>query len=190
MKTSRLLIIILVAALLAVYYLIGTDYLKQRRQNQALASQISEATQALTQIAPPPADLEQRLAAAQDDLEAAQNTFAADTNDIQIVNTILRLAEEIGVKAIPLKTQPWTTEKVSNRDYAVFRLNLAVTGTLTRVSNFLDRLENGEPGTLVIEYLAVEKVPGASGGDSDAGDTIQVNANIRIAIYALPPSAG
>ena len=187
MKTSKLLIIILVAALLAVYYLIGTDYLKQRRQNQSLASQISEATQALALVALPPSDLEQRLAAAQDGLDAAENDFAVDTNDTRIVNAILRLAEDTGVNAIPLTTQPWTTEKVADRNYSVFRLNLAVTGTFARVSSFLDRLESGEPGTLVIEYLSVEKVPGSSGSGSDTGE---VSADITIAVYALLSAAG
>jgi len=55
------------------------------------------------------------------------------------------------------------------------------------VSSFLGRLESGEPGTLVIEYLSVEKVPGASGSGSDTG---AVSADINIAVYALLPATG
>ena len=78
MKTRRLLIIILIAALLAVYYLIGTDYLKQRNQKATLASQIAVETETLAQIPLPPADLEQRLADAQNGLDAAKNIFVVD----------------------------------------------------------------------------------------------------------------
>ena len=38
MKTKKLLIAILVPALLAVYYVTGTGYLKQRQENQILSS--------------------------------------------------------------------------------------------------------------------------------------------------------
>jgi hypothetical protein len=188
MKTSKWLILILVLALLAVYYLIGSDYLKQRRQNASLASQISGATQALALVPSPPADLEQRLAAARDSLQAAGNSFSTDNNDTRIVNTVLRLAEEIGVKAIPLGTAPWSTEKVSDRDYSVFRVNLEVTGTFDQLSTFLDRLEGGEPKTLVVEYLYVARILDSPGGSDEAG-AVPVNANIKIAVYALLPAA-
>ncbi len=188
MKTRKPLIIILVLVLLVVYYLMGTDYQKQRRQHQSLASQITETTQTLAQVPPPPADLEQRLAAAQEDLEAIKNSFPSYTNSTRIINTILRLAEEIGVKAIPLVTQPWTTESVKGQDYSVFRLNLAVTGTFAQLTDFLSRLEKGKPETLVIEYLSVDRASEPSGGDSDGGDRIQVNASLKIAIYSLPPA--
>ena len=189
MKTRKWLILILVAALLAAYYFIGSDYLKQRRQNETFTSQIAAATQALAQVPPPPSDLEQRLAAARDGLQAATDSFAADTNDTRMVNTILRLADKIGVKAIPLGTEPWVTEKVSDRDYSVFRLNLAVTGTFTQLSTFLDRLETGELKTLVIEFLTVNRIPDSSGGKSDDAGVILVNANIKTAVYALLPAA-
>ena len=188
MKNNKWLILILVAALLVAYYLIGSDYLKQRRQNASLTSQIIGTTQALALIPSPPADLAQRLAAAQDSLQAAESTFAADTNNTRIVNTVLRLAEEIGVKAVPLNTMPWVTETVSSRNYSVFRLNLRVTGTFSQLSIFLGRLESSEPKTLVIENLTVSKISDSSGGGGDAG-LVPVNANVNIAVYSLATAA-
>jgi cell division protein FtsB len=188
MKTRRLLIIVLIAVLLAVYYLIGTDYLKQRNQKATFASQIAVETETLAQIPLPPADLEQRLADAQDGLDAVKNTFVVDTNYTRIVNKILRLASEIGVKAIPLSTQPWTIETVLGQDYSVFRVDMAVTGNFTQLVNFLNRLENDDTETLIIEYLTVDRVPGSAGGESSSGDITPVNANIRIAVYAPPPT--
>ena len=186
MKTRKPLIIILVLVLLVVYYLVGTDYQKQRRQHRSLASQITETTQILALVPLPPADLEPRLAAAQEDLEAIKSSFPSYTNSTSIINTVLRLAEEIGVKAIPLVTQPWTTESVKGQDYSVFRLNLAVTGTFAQLTDFLSSLEKGKPETLVIEYLSVDNASETSGVGSDGGDRTPVNASLKIAIYALP----
>ena len=186
MKSRRLLIIALIAVLLVVYYLIGTDYLKQRNNKVSFASQITAATEALALIPQPPADLEQRLAAAQDGLDTANNTFAMDTNYTRIVNIILKLASEIGVKAIPLSTEPWTLENVLGQDYSVFRIDIAVTGNFTQLVNFLNRLENGAPASLIIETLTVEKLPGSAGGGSSDGDITPVNAKVEIAVYAPP----
>jgi Tfp pilus assembly protein PilO len=187
-KTRKPIIIILVLVLLVVYFLMGTDYQKQRRQHQSLISQINEATQTLAQVLPLPTDLEPRLAAAQEDLEAIKSSFPSYTNSTSIINTILKLAEEIGVKAIPLVTQPWTTESVKRQGYSVFRLNLSVTGTFTQLTNFLSRLEKGKPETLIIEYLSIDRASEPSGVGSDSGDRTPVNAGLRIAIYSLPPA--
>lgn len=105
-------------------------------------------------------------------------------NDTRIVNAVLQTADEMGVKAIPLDTSPWVVENVSGQEYSVFRLNLKVTGTFLKLSSFLNKLESGKPETLVIESLSVERQPDASGGSSELGTT-PVNANIKLAIYAL-----
>jgi Tfp pilus assembly protein PilO len=187
-KTRKPLIIILALVLLVVYYLLGTDYQKQRRQHKSLASQIIETTQTLAQVPPIPTDLEARLTAVQADLDTIKKSFPSYTNGTSIINTILRLAEEVGVKAIPLVTQPWTAESIKGQGYSVFRLNLTVTGTFAQLTDFLSRLEKGKPETLVIEYLSVDRASEPSRGENDGGDRTQVNASLRIAIYALPPA--
>jgi Tfp pilus assembly protein PilO len=188
MKTRKLLIIILVVALLVVYYLIGTDYQKQRRQYKALASQITEITQSLALVPAPPADLDQRLASAREELDAAKSSLPSYTNSTRIINTVLKLAEKVGVKAIPLATQPWMIESVGDQDYSVFHLDMAVAGTFMQLSSFLSNLETGKPETLVIEYLSVDRVTEASREESATGDNIKVNANLKIAIFSPPPS--
>jgi len=186
-KSRKLLIIILVIALLAVYYLLGTGYLKQKQEHEALASQIAGATQALAQIPPPPADLEQQLAAAKADLDEVKNNLPDSLNCTMIINTILRLAEEVGVKAIPLATQAQTTESFNEVDYSVFRLNVVLEGTFARISEFLNRLEKGEPETLVIEYMNINSPTDPFGGEGVSGSTPEVSATINISVYYQPP---
>jgi hypothetical protein len=185
MKTRKWLILILVAALLAVYYIIGSDYFKQRQQSKSLTAQINAAAQELALIPVPPADLDERLAAAQESLQVAKNSFNTDTNDINIVNTVLHVAEETGVKAIPLGTAPWVKETVSDTEYSVFRIELEVTGTFSQLLSFLDRLEGGEPESLIIEYLAVETINDSSNVDGEDTDAVSLKTDIKLAVYAL-----
>jgi Tfp pilus assembly protein PilO len=182
MKSRTALITILILALVVVYYLIGSDYIGGRNQKEVLAGQVADATGELALIPLPPADLDEQLANAQDSLWEMQESFAIDTNNTRIVNSILRLAEENGVKAIPLATQDWTSSKVLEQNYSVFRIEIAITGNYTQMVNFLYQLENGEPRTLVLENVTVEKVSGGCLLE----DTIEgpIEANIRIAIYA------
>jgi Tfp pilus assembly protein PilO len=190
MKTRNILIIVLIVALAVVYYLIVSDYLKQGDQKETLEAQVSAATGTLALIPQPPADLEAQLSAAQDGLEAVQDSFAINTNTTRLVNGILELAVASGVKAIPLATQPWVIESVSNQSYSVFRIELEVTGNYPQLVNFLNQLENSEPKTLIIEYFIVDTAPGSSLLDSSARNTLPVTAIVKLAIYAPPIAAG
>lgn len=183
MKTRKLLIILLVAALLVVYYLLGMGYLKQHQENEALASQINKATQTLAQMPKPPDDLESRLAEAQASLETVKNSFPRTMNSTRIINAILKLADNCEVKAIPLTTQPWKKVDISDHSYFVFRLNVAVTGTFAQLVSFLSELENGEPRTLIVEDLSVNRVARPSGEQGAPEGTIFINANLDLAIY-------
>jgi hypothetical protein len=181
-RTRQILIIILAAILLAAYYSIGTGYLKQRHEYVALASQITGATGKLAEIPPPPADLDQRLADAQANLDAVKNSLPGQMNSTAMVNSILEIAEGVGVKAIPLVTQPWTTQSIGDHDYSVFRFGVSATGTFTQLANFLKQLETGELDTLVIENLSLYRIPEPAG----AGNEIPVKADLEIAVYARP----
>jgi hypothetical protein len=174
-----------VVVLLVVYYLMGTAYLKQHRENKTLASQIQEMTLMLAQVPVSPADLEQRLKAAENDFETTRTFFPERLNTTQVVNSILRLAENTGVKAIPLVTQPWSLENVGGYDYSVFRLDISVTGTFTKLVNFINQLETSELQTLIIESLSAERIT----DNPREEDTIPVGASLAIAIYARPSAA-
>jgi hypothetical protein len=186
-KTRKLLITLLIIVLVVVYCRLGIDYMKQDSEREALASQITDATQTLAQMSEPPDYLDQQLSAAQASLAAEQSTFPGEMNSTNIVNTILKLAEECEVKAIPLITQPWTTESISDHDYSVFRLNVAVVGTFIQMASFLSKLEKGEIQTLIVEDLSVTRVIEPPGEESHADGTIPINATLGLAIYTQPP---
>ena len=186
---NKLLITLLTIILLAVYYLLGMDFMKQRQQHEALTSQIADATQTLAQIPQPPQDLEPRLAAAQSSLAAEQSAFPAMMNSTRTINTILKLADDVGVKAIPLVTQPWSKETIGEHGYHVFRLNVSVEGSFSNLVSFISKLENGEFKTLAVENLNVNRVGEQSEEETATEGTTPVNASLDLVIYTQSPTS-
>jgi hypothetical protein len=180
---TRLPITIFIIILLAVYYLLGTSYLKQRQENQALTAQTIEATETLKEM-PQPQDFGVQLAAAQTNLAAEQSAFPGKVNTTQVINTILELAGECELKAIPLVTQPWSVEKVGEHDYYVFRLNVAIEGGFAQLVSFVSRLENGDYETLIIKNVSVTRLIVPAAAETEA--TIPVTASVDLTIYIQP----
>ena len=181
---SRLIIALLsigIIALLVVYYFLGMGYREQRQGHEVLAAQIAEATRTLAQTPRPPQDLEQRLAAARASLAAEQSAFPSQLNSTQVINAILKLADDCQVKAIPIATNPWSVENIGG-GYHVFRLNISVRGSFSQLAGFVSKLENGEFETLVIENLSVTRAAGQTGGE-----IIPITARLNLAIYTQLP---
>ena len=176
-KLVKTFLIIVIIALLAVYYFLGMDYLRQRQGHEALTAQITEATQTLAQTPKPPQNLEQRLASAEANLAAAQSAFPRDLNSTRGINAILKLADECQVRAIPLVTQPWSMVNIG-QGYYVFRLNVAISGGFSQLVSFVSQLESEEFETLVVESLSFTRVAGPTGEE-----TIPVTASLDLAIY-------
>ncbi len=187
MKSRKLLLILLVVVLLVVYYIMGTAYQKQGKQQELLNYQIADGSRALAQAPRPPDDLEQRLAAAQANLAAAEGGFPTLVNSTQAINSILKLADAVGVKAIPLITRPWSLEKTGDHDYYVLRLNVSVTGRFPQLAEFTDRLEKDGPPTLIIKALNVSVVTPEQSGNVSSGQTMPVSADLDLAIYTRSP---
>jgi len=185
---SKLPITILIIILAVVYYLLGMDYMNQRQEQAVLTSQITEVTQALSEIPEPPQNLEQRLEAAQANLAVEQSVFPDQVNTTRVIDTILRLADECEVKAIPLVTDPWSLENIGEHSYYVFRLNVAVEGSFSQFIIFVSKLENGEFDTLIVENISVTRLSQQSEeesveDESVAEEIIPVMASLDIAIY-------
>jgi len=181
-------LVLVIATLLVVYYWLGTGYLKERRQNNALSADITETMLSLAEIPPSDPDLQQRLEEVQAKLDTTLSTFPAEPNTTAIINTILQTADGIGIKAIPLASRPWAIETINDYNVSVFRLNLAVSGTSVQFSDFLYQLENGETPTMIIEYLTVNKEDDSSFQESLTEDSTRIVADLDIAIYAQAPN--
>lgn len=188
MKT-RLPLVLLFLAVLAGYYLLGSGYLKQRQYGEHLQEQIAGASRTLAAMPQPAPDTEQRLALAQANLTAAENNFPGLVNSTLVINAILKLADDVGVTAIPLATQPWSAEKTGVHDYYVLRLNVFVAGDFSRLVKFMDGLEKGEFPTLIIEQASLTGGAEPAPAGADSGAALSVSASLDLAVYARSPPA-
>jgi Tfp pilus assembly protein PilO len=156
--------------------------MKQRQEHSVLTSRIADARQTLAQLPVPAQNLEERLAAAEVRLSDAQRSFPTRLNSTQVINDILKLANRHNITAIPLVTKPWSTEKVRQHDYQVFRLNLALAGSYSQLVTFVSELEEGDYETLIVEDLSVTR----ANEQSEKG-TIGITASLELAIYTQSP---
>lgn len=182
-KMRRKLIIALITVVLLVAYgLLAIDYAQQRRGHEELTVSLAEMTRQLQQIPAPPQGLEQKLAAAEASLAATQSAFPARPNSTQIINRILKLADERQVKVIPLATQEWSLDRTGT-GYLVFGLQLTVQGGFYQFVNFLNQLESGDFGALIIQDLSVTRTT------DNTSAQIPVIASLEVAIYSrsAPP---
>ena len=179
----KLIVAFIIIVLLVAYGLLGIDYKKQRQEQEALVIASSNITQQLRQIPALPQNLEQRLALAEANLATAQSAFPSKPNSTQIINRILKLADECQVKAIPLATRQWSSEK-TDKGYLAFGLQMTVQGRFDQFVNFINKLENGEFDTLIIENLSVTRVINKVEGEALLDITPPIMANLDVAIHA------
>ncbi len=185
MKSRKTLIILLVVALLAVYYILGSSYSNTRRSNASLNGEISASTQQLALIPLPPTDQAQRQAAASADLQAQLNRFPAELNTTQILNSILKLAQAAGVNAVPVITQQISAVSANGTNYPAFRLSVDAQGGYAQVAGFIDDLETSQPSTLVIEDISLTAT-GTYITNADGTDATPVDVLLDIAVYCRP----
>jgi hypothetical protein len=184
----RLLPVLLVLTLMVGYYLLGTGYLKYQRVNDNLKNQTAAATRTLESMAVPAPDAKQRLAAAQVRLVAIESEFPQRVNSTLSIDSIFKLADAAGVKALPMITQPWSAVNIGSRTYYVLRLNVSAAGAFSDFMKFTASLENSEIGTLIIEQLTLNPDTKRPTGEQSSEASMPVSASIDLAVFSrLPP---
>ena len=180
---KRLIVTLLISALLVTYCLLGIGYMKQSKEYDVLYSTVTDVARELEQVPEPPQNLEQRLATAQANLAYAQGAFPSRPNSTQVINKILKLADECHVRAIPLATQQWSQVK-TGEGYLVFRLHITVHGGFSQFVNFVSKLENGLFDTITIENLNVTRPVIKAEAKILPDMTSPITASLDVAIYA------
>jgi len=181
---KTIIITFVIVILLAVNYLFGMEYFKQRQEHDPLTSQITDITRTLAQIPEPPQDLEQRLETARSLIIAERNTFPDRINSTQVINSILRLADDHQVKVIPLSTSPPSIEVFGEHEYYVFRLNITLEGKFQHLVSFVNELGQGESQILTVAALAVTRVENQHEEEAAIEEDIHVTASLELAVYA------
>jgi hypothetical protein len=181
MKIWKWLVALLILIVLAAYTYLGMGYLTQNSHTKAKLSELSGLRAVLSMIPEIPADLTERLAAARAELAAAESAFAGEMDGNVIIDTVLRLADEAGVKGVPLSSHPQAEEQISNRNFSVFHLSVEVTGNFQQIRDFLELLESSGLNTMTVNYLKVVR--------ASANPDAMMTADLNLAVYTLVPAA-
>jgi hypothetical protein len=179
MKTRGWLIFLLVLAVLAVYSYMGINYLRENRQTHDLMTEITNLNALLFMTSDFSTDIDQREAAARDKLKTAQSLFTGETDYAVITEKVLRLAEQAGIRAVPLSTQAWARENIADTTLNVFHLSLEATGSYQKLTDFFNLLETSDIETMTLKYLKV--------GRESVEASANLTAELDIALYSLPP---
>lgn len=147
-----------------------------------LTGEINRINQEIQKAPLPAADLEVKLEQAQAGLAAAQTAFPTEFNRNDIIDYIIGLARECQVEVLPISSQGWLAEKSGS----VLKLNSTITGTFTRASEFIYKLQHGKYETLVIPEMSFTRQSTTVGTGFFSGDNTPVTVRLSISIYARP----
>jgi hypothetical protein len=179
---NKIAIILISVVLLVVYGLLAMDYMKQGSEQERLLSEIEEVEQSQEALAKPSTDAYERLAAIQAELDAESEIIPSEIDSSDVVDIILSLAQQVGVKAIPLTTEPWVEQHIGGNIYRVFRLSVEIEGFFSKVTEYVTRLESGEYTTLIVENLVVE----VDYEEEYTGGSTPVIASLDLAAFTQP----
>lgn len=191
MKNTWLLVLIVCAlgyiACLAAYFFWGMDQFyaalvaKPTVEQQEIISQI-DATRAEIGNMPNVVDERQaELYKAQADLdtEAGMIPYKANINDI--VGTVIDLAGQYGVSAMPLRAQLPATAEINGYDYIIWNVRLSVSGDYENLVGFVDKIDGKDIPVANVRSIILER-----GGAAEDGDDTAVTGTLELVIYTNP----
>ncbi len=163
-KNRTLGTILAVLLVIAIVYL-GTGYLRENRDRQALSAKMNDANKMLSLIPKPPADLQQRLADTKKaNQEVRQNILPSDVDTTQVLKSIMSSGEMYHVKVIPLEAGRWNTRAIVGNNYRALTISFSLEGSNADLLSFINTLYGEKYNAIGIDSLTInnEKTPGAS----------------------------
>jgi hypothetical protein len=176
---NKLAISLIIVILLVVYGLLAIGYMKQGPEQERLLSEIEEINRSIESLPGASTTFAEQLAVAQASLAAEYETIPQKISSSDVIDIVISLAQEIGVKAVPLTTQPWIEQQIGDNVYCVLRINIEIEGLFSQVSEYVSRLEGGAFSTLVIERLTID----IEDEEAYAGGATPVEASLDLAIF-------
>ncbi|MBN1643935.1 MAG: hypothetical protein JW856_03870 [Dehalococcoidales bacterium] len=179
MNTKRLSVVLVILLVIGLVYF-GVGYFREHQQEAELATQMDDISKLLALIPRPPADLQQRLADAQQaNATAKQNLLPSDVDTTLIIKNVFQLADEFNIKVIPLVTDQWTMRTVGEESYRVLTVSLSIEADFADLLDFVNRLYDSEFSIVAIDRLAIDEVVNGAA----------ISGRIELAIYTLPVSS-
>ncbi|HVC34303.1 MAG TPA: hypothetical protein VNL16_12400 [Chloroflexota bacterium] len=100
--------------------------------------------------------------------------FPRDPPDLGLASAVLSSAAASGVSTGPIQTTAGGDEKIGSATYRTTTVNLTISGSLPRILNFFDRMEQAGLRTVTFDNIRLETGNG------------QWIAQLQIIVYAQP----
>ncbi len=125
-------------------------YLENQGKKAALAAELSSLQTTVARI-----NAERQAPEASDPLLHSP-AFPRDPPDLALATSVLASATGSGVSTGPIQTTAGADETVGNETYRATVVNLTISGSLPRILNFFDRMEQAGIRTLAFDNMRVE----------------------------------
>ena len=184
---NKIAIVIIVVVAMIVYGIFAIDYIKQGPEQDSLLAEIEDVKHSIQELPEPSQDYIERMEAVSASLDAEYSAITGETNSSDVIENILSVAQDAGVKAIPLVTQPWVDQNVRGTIYRIFRVEVEAYGAYAQVSEFITTLENDNQSTLIVENLSVTiDIEDEEEEEGYTGGATPVIAKMILAVYNQP----
>jgi hypothetical protein len=147
--TPLALFLVLVGVVAIAYVALGTSFVRQQWDQDALSSQIDLAQGVLAAASGSQQtvdDLEARLSAAKKELALAQSTFPSELDSKNIVERVLAYASQSQVRVLQVQTEPSATDGNETGAHSVFSFKFDVAGGFDQLVAFAAALDGGALG--------------------------------------------
>lgn len=179
MKIRRSDIAIVFFVILFIAYLIfAMIHLNQRRDQEAVKSDIEVAERLLSESHDRRSSLEQQLAAAEAELDAERALFTSDLRGTLVLDAVLDLGQASQVKILNARSQLASDSQLGDHTFIILPFYLRAEGDFPQLMAFVDKLEKEAFDTLVVKSVKI-----AQGTDSFTLD-------LQFLIYTYPPGVG
>jgi hypothetical protein len=189
----KILVIVFIIAAVAAGGFLLKGYFDQTSAAKDLEAKIDSDTRSLKvmltsnqSLAQEIDDLKDKQAAVQKSLADENTVVPPKMNSNEIVGKLLEAGKLNSVSVIPLTTTDWTSAKVLQSNYWVFKAKMELNGSADYLVHFLKYIQDSLYPTLVIESLDMTQytpTPLPNQVTSTPTESM-IRANIAIAIYA------
>jgi hypothetical protein len=189
--TRQKLLIALIICLVIAWSFVLIDYGRQKIIQHDLEKQIITSSQALELLTVPAAGLEERLKESQTANQAAKISIAGgNINLTDMIDAILKLADQCHVKTTPVVTDTWSLKAVSGNTYKVMPVELKIQSNLSDLTQFIKLLEDPKLfPTLAFTELNITSEYEAENMEASEVEAPQVTADLTISIISQTEKA-
>lgn len=171
-----------VVVLVGAFMYWGTGFIydltrgQSSEEREALITEIENNQKILESRTEIDYSLEQQVKDAEYELDLKLEEFPEDVDIPELVNEMLKLADENSITIIPLRTTSWAAAPRSG--YQVYRFQIQVNGNVDDILSFITDVENSNVSSAVTTSLQL-----SSESIGDAGQSWAARSTLTVSVY-------